>query len=116
MSAPVLLLVMTAAGASYPARFQLAHVLSREPRETEPPTGRLDAARFRLTVLIDGLVDVSEADHWRLCGTHGVVLDAQRVLAGWACPATGSTRNSSSPGRARRHRPPRGAQHRRSSQ
>ncbi|MEV6116209.1 1,2-phenylacetyl-CoA epoxidase subunit PaaE [Streptomyces sp. NPDC052109] len=68
----------------YPARFQLAHVLSREPREAELLTGRLDAGR--LSALIDGLVDVSEADHWWLCGPHGMVLDAQKVLAGLGVP------------------------------
>jgi ring-1,2-phenylacetyl-CoA epoxidase subunit PaaE len=68
----------------YPARFQLAHVLSREPREAELLTGRLDAER--LAALIDGLVDVSEADHWWLCGPHGMVLDAQKVLSGLGVP------------------------------
>ncbi|MEU1592913.1 1,2-phenylacetyl-CoA epoxidase subunit PaaE [Streptomyces sp. NPDC005708] len=68
----------------YPARFQLAHVLSREPREAELLSGRLDADR--LAALIDGLVDVSEADHWWLCGPHGMVLDAQKVLAELGVP------------------------------
>ncbi|WP_374118925.1 1,2-phenylacetyl-CoA epoxidase subunit PaaE [Streptomyces odontomachi] len=68
----------------YPARFQLAHVLSREPREAELLTGRLDADR--LAALIDGLVDVSEADHWWLCGPHGMVVDAQQVLAALGVP------------------------------
>ncbi|MER6983134.1 1,2-phenylacetyl-CoA epoxidase subunit PaaE [Streptomyces carpinensis] len=68
----------------YPGRFQLAHVLSREPREAELLTGRLDADR--LAALIDGLVDVSEADHWWLCGPHGMVRDAQKVLAGLGVP------------------------------
>ncbi|MQY33824.1 1,2-phenylacetyl-CoA epoxidase, subunit E [Streptomyces sp. RB17] len=68
----------------YPARFQLAHVLSREPREAELLSGRLDADR--LAALIDGLVDASAADHWWLCGPHGLVLDAQKVLAGLGVP------------------------------
>ncbi|MFF0289431.1 1,2-phenylacetyl-CoA epoxidase subunit PaaE [Streptomyces sp. NPDC005262] len=68
----------------YPGRFQLAHVLSREPREAELLTGRLDAER--LAALVDGLVDVSEADHWWLCGPHGMVRDAQQVLAGLGVP------------------------------
>ncbi|MGN9793225.1 1,2-phenylacetyl-CoA epoxidase subunit PaaE [Streptomyces sp. OZ13] len=68
----------------YPDRFQLAHVLSREPREAELLTGRLDAER--LAALIDGLVDVSDADHWWLCGPHGMVRDAQKVLAGLGVP------------------------------
>ncbi|WP_317446278.1 1,2-phenylacetyl-CoA epoxidase subunit PaaE [Streptomyces collinus] len=69
----------------YPARFQLAHVLSREPREAELLTGRLDADR--LAALVDGLVDVETADHWWLCGPHGMVLDARRVLSGLGVPA-----------------------------
>ncbi|WP_261717649.1 1,2-phenylacetyl-CoA epoxidase subunit PaaE [Streptomyces sp. FZ201] len=69
----------------YPSRFQLAHVLSREPREAEALSGRLDADR--LSTLIDGLVEVSTADHWWLCGPHGMVRDAQRVLDGLGVPA-----------------------------
>jgi ring-1,2-phenylacetyl-CoA epoxidase subunit PaaE len=69
----------------YPARFQLAHVLSREPREAELLSGRLDADR--LSALIGALVDVGAADHWWLCGPHGMVLAAQQVLAGLGVPA-----------------------------
>ncbi|KPI05272.1 phenylacetate-CoA oxygenase/reductase, PaaK subunit [Actinobacteria bacterium OK074] len=69
----------------YPARFQLAHVLSREPREAEVLSGRLDAER--LAALVDALVDVEGADHWWLCGPHGMVRDARRVLAGLGVPA-----------------------------
>jgi ring-1,2-phenylacetyl-CoA epoxidase subunit PaaE len=64
----------------HPARFQLAHVLSREPREADILSGRLDADR--LATLIDALVDIDDTDHWWLCGPHGMVSDAQRVLAG----------------------------------
>ena len=68
----------------YPARFQLAHVLSREPREAEVLSGRLDAER--LGELMDSLVDVKSADHWWLCGPHGMVRAAQEVLAGLGVP------------------------------
>ncbi|MBT2411224.1 phenylacetate-CoA oxygenase/reductase subunit PaaK [Streptomyces sp. ISL-12] len=68
----------------YPHRFQLAHVLSREPREAELLSGRLDAGR--LAALVDGLVDVAGADHWWLCGPHGMVRDARRVLSGLGVP------------------------------
>jgi ring-1,2-phenylacetyl-CoA epoxidase subunit PaaE len=68
----------------YPTRFQLAHVLSREPCEAEVLSGRLDADR--LSALIDALVDVKTADHWWLCGPHGMVRDAQQVLAGLGVP------------------------------
>ncbi|MGX1564360.1 1,2-phenylacetyl-CoA epoxidase subunit PaaE [Streptomyces sp. NPDC055506] len=69
----------------HPTRFQLAHVLSREPREAEVLSGRLDADR--LSALVDALVDVDSADHWWLCGPHGMVRAAQQVLAGLGVPA-----------------------------
>jgi ring-1,2-phenylacetyl-CoA epoxidase subunit PaaE len=69
----------------YPARFQLAHVLSREPREAELLSGRLDADR--LTALLDALVDIRDVDHWWLCGPHGMVRDARELLSGLGVPA-----------------------------
>ena len=69
----------------HPVRFQLAHVLSREPREAEVLSGRLDAER--LAALVDALVDVGSADHWWLCGPHGMVRDALRVLTDLKVPA-----------------------------
>ncbi|MFJ3672716.1 1,2-phenylacetyl-CoA epoxidase subunit PaaE [Streptomyces sp. NPDC090106] len=65
-------------------RFHLAHVLSREPREAELLSGRLDGDR--LAALVDGLVDVPGTDHWWLCGPHGMVEDAQDVLARLGVP------------------------------
>ncbi|WP_309317007.1 1,2-phenylacetyl-CoA epoxidase subunit PaaE [Streptomyces salinarius] len=69
----------------HPTRFHLAHVLSREPREAEVLSGRLDAGR--LSALVESLVDVGSADHWWLCGPQGMVADAQQVLAGLGVPA-----------------------------
>ena len=63
---------------SFPPRLELAHVLSREPREAELFTGRLDAAKLR--VLLPLLVSAGEVDHWWLCGPYGMVTDAQLVL------------------------------------
>jgi ring-1,2-phenylacetyl-CoA epoxidase subunit PaaE len=68
----------------YPARFQLAHVLSREPREAELFSGRLDPER--LAALVGGLVDVPGADHWWLCGPLGMVAGAREVLASLGVP------------------------------
>ncbi|MFI2471357.1 1,2-phenylacetyl-CoA epoxidase subunit PaaE [Streptomyces globisporus] len=68
----------------YPTRFRLAHVLSREPREADLLTGRLDGQR--LAALIDGLIDIDGADHWWLCGPHGMVQDAQQLLADLKVP------------------------------
>ncbi|MCX4850556.1 1,2-phenylacetyl-CoA epoxidase subunit PaaE [Streptomyces sp. NBC_00893] len=63
----------------HPGRFQLAHVLSREPRDTALLSGRLDTQRLR--ALIDALVDVGDTDHWWLCGPHQMVQGAQELLA-----------------------------------
>ncbi|WP_344681296.1 1,2-phenylacetyl-CoA epoxidase subunit PaaE [Saccharopolyspora taberi] len=62
----------------YPARLELVHVLSREPRESELFTGRLDAAKLR--ALLSTVVDAADVDHWWLCGPYGMVTDAQEVL------------------------------------
>jgi ring-1,2-phenylacetyl-CoA epoxidase subunit PaaE len=63
----------------YGPRLQLVHVLSREPRDAELTSGRLDGARLR--TLVDNLVDAGSVDHWWLCGPHGLVQDARRLLA-----------------------------------
>jgi len=62
----------------YGTRLQLVHVLSREPRDAEVTSGRLDAARLR--VLLAALVDVGSVDHFWLCGPHDMVADARSVL------------------------------------
>ncbi|MFC4586084.1 1,2-phenylacetyl-CoA epoxidase subunit PaaE [Sphaerisporangium corydalis] len=68
-----------------PARVELVHVLSREPREPELFTGRLDAAKLR--VLLPALTAVPEVGHWWLCGPYAMVLDARQVLAELGVPA-----------------------------
>jgi ring-1,2-phenylacetyl-CoA epoxidase subunit PaaE len=59
-------------------RLHLLHVLSREPMEAEVFTGRLDADKLR--TLLGRLVDVSDVDHWWLCGPIGVTEAAVEVL------------------------------------
>jgi ring-1,2-phenylacetyl-CoA epoxidase subunit PaaE len=68
----------------YGTRLQLVHVLSREPRDAELTSGRLDGARLR--VLVDNLVDAEHVDHWWLCGPHGMVEDAHALLAELGVP------------------------------
>lgn len=60
-------------------QLQLVHVLSREPRDTELFSGRLDADRLRrlLTVVAPG----DSFDHVWLCGPHQMIDDARAVLA-----------------------------------
>jgi ring-1,2-phenylacetyl-CoA epoxidase subunit PaaE len=69
----------------YGPRLQLVHVLSREPRDAELTSGRLDGARLR--TLVDNLVDAGRVDHWWLCGPHGMVDDARALLAELGVPA-----------------------------
>jgi ring-1,2-phenylacetyl-CoA epoxidase subunit PaaE len=69
---------------AHPDRFELVHVLSREPREAELFTGRLDAARLR--TLLPLIVPVADVGHWWLCGPLGMVTDARDVLRGFGVP------------------------------
>ncbi|MEV4276327.1 2Fe-2S iron-sulfur cluster-binding protein [Actinoplanes xinjiangensis] len=69
----------------YPDRLELVHVLSREARESELFSGRLDAGRLR--ELVPLLVDVPAIDHWWLCGPFGMVTDATTVLGELGVPA-----------------------------
>lgn len=64
---------------AYPQRFELVHLLSREPRESELLSGRLDERKLR--VLFAALVDIDAVDHWWLCGPYGVITDARKVLS-----------------------------------
>ncbi|OMQ13958.1 phenylacetic acid degradation protein, partial [Modestobacter sp. VKM Ac-2676] len=69
----------------YGTRLQLVHVLSREARDAELTSGRLDGDRLR--ALVDAFVDARQVDHWWLCGPHGMVTDARALLAELAVPA-----------------------------
>src|ERR671911_740876 len=69
----------------YGPRLQLVHVLSREPRDAELTSGRLDGARLR--TLVENLVEAERVDHWWLCGPHGMVTDAQDLLAELGVPS-----------------------------
>jgi ring-1,2-phenylacetyl-CoA epoxidase subunit PaaE len=68
----------------YGPRLQLVHVLSREPRDAEITSGRLDESRLR--ALVTNLVDAEHVDHWWLCGPHGMVTDARALLTELAVP------------------------------
>lgn len=63
----------------YGSRFDVIHVLSREPREVELFSGRLDTQRLRN--ILDAVVPTPEIDHFWLCGPFGMVNDARSVLA-----------------------------------
>ncbi|HEY8371900.1 MAG TPA: 1,2-phenylacetyl-CoA epoxidase subunit PaaE [Pseudonocardiaceae bacterium] len=69
----------------YRDRLQLVHVLSREPRDVELFSGRLDADRIGR--LLDAVVPADDIDEWWLCGPYGMVQDAQTVLTARGVPA-----------------------------
>jgi ring-1,2-phenylacetyl-CoA epoxidase subunit PaaE len=69
---------------AYGTRLQLVHVLSREPRDAELTSGRLDGQRLR--ALVQALVEVERVDHWWLCGPHGMVSDARELLSELGVP------------------------------
>lgn len=62
----------------YPERLQLIHVLSREARDAELLSGRIDAAK--LDVLLDGLTPPDTVDDWLLCGPFEMVEQARDQL------------------------------------
>jgi len=69
----------------YLGRFQLLHVLSRETRDAELLSGRLDPERVK--ALIAALVDTPNVDHWWLCGPYGMVSGAKSLLTDLGVPA-----------------------------
>ncbi|MFF2952449.1 1,2-phenylacetyl-CoA epoxidase subunit PaaE [Kitasatospora sp. NPDC057965] len=69
----------------YLNRFQLVHVLSRETRDAELLSGRLDPER--VGALLTALVDTAAVGHWWLCGPFGMVAGAKELLAGLGVPA-----------------------------
>ena len=66
-------------------QLDLVHVLSREPRDVELFSGRLDADRLR--ALLTRVVPVGDMDHVWLCGPFGMLTDARVVLAELGVPA-----------------------------
>ena len=69
----------------HPSRLDLVHVLSREPRDVELFSGRLDADRLRRLLTV--LVPLDGVDHVWLCGPFGLVADAREVLHELGVPA-----------------------------
>jgi ring-1,2-phenylacetyl-CoA epoxidase subunit PaaE len=62
----------------YGARLDLVHVLSREPRDVELFSGRLEGERLR--TLLTTLVPLAAVDHVWLCGPFAMIADARAVL------------------------------------
>ena len=68
----------------YGPRLTLLHVLSREARDADVTSGRLEGERLRR--LVGSLLDARQVDHWWLCGPHGLVTDARAALAELGVP------------------------------
>ncbi len=65
-------------------RFELVHVLSREPRDVDLFTGRLDGDRLR--AILGALVPLPAVDGFWLCGPFAMVQEARDVLASLEVP------------------------------
>ncbi|MFG1925435.1 1,2-phenylacetyl-CoA epoxidase subunit PaaE [Cryptosporangium sp. NPDC048952] len=68
----------------YGPRLQIAHVLSREPREVELFSGRLNSERLQR--LLTDVIPAETFDHVWLCGPFPMVDDARAVLAACGVP------------------------------
>jgi ring-1,2-phenylacetyl-CoA epoxidase subunit PaaE len=70
---------------AYGARLELVHVLSREPRDVELFSGRMDGDRLRR--LMAEFVDVDALDHVWLCGPLDLISAAREVMEEVGVPA-----------------------------
>jgi ring-1,2-phenylacetyl-CoA epoxidase subunit PaaE len=68
----------------YPDRFDLVHVLSREPRDVELFSGRLDGERFER--ILRALVPWRAVDGYWLCGPVTMVTEHRAVLDALGVP------------------------------
>ena len=68
----------------WPGRLQLVHVLSREARDSELLTGRIDDAK--LDVLLASVVPPDAVDEWLLCGPFELVEQVRDRLLGAGVP------------------------------
>jgi ring-1,2-phenylacetyl-CoA epoxidase subunit PaaE len=63
---------------SYPSRFQLIHVLSREEQDVELFSGRIDTDR--MSRMLESLVPPDTVDEWFLCGPFDMVSSLRKLL------------------------------------
>jgi ring-1,2-phenylacetyl-CoA epoxidase subunit PaaE len=62
----------------FPSRLAVYHVFSREARESELLSGRLD--RAKIDEILSSVVDLASVDEWFLCGPFGVIEAARASL------------------------------------
>ncbi len=63
---------------TYPERFQLVHILSREQQAVELFSGRLDGER--LLRIAEALLPLDTVDDWFICGPHQMAVDLRTTL------------------------------------
>jgi ring-1,2-phenylacetyl-CoA epoxidase subunit PaaE len=68
----------------FPDRIAVFHVMSREPRESQLLSGRIDAAK--LAALFETVVDVASVDEWFVCGPIEMVDVARTELRSRGVP------------------------------
>jgi ring-1,2-phenylacetyl-CoA epoxidase subunit PaaE len=68
----------------WPGRLQLVHVLSREQRDSELLTGRIDDAK--LDTLLTSVIPPDAVDDWLLCGPFELVEQVRARLLAHAVP------------------------------
>jgi len=68
----------------YPDRLHLVHILSREARDAELLTGRIDAAK--LDRLLATIVRLDDVDEWLLCGPFELVEQVRTELVDRGVP------------------------------
>lgn len=69
----------------YPTRLALYHVLTRERRNSQILSGRLDSAK--LGEILDELISPSDVDEWFICGPFDLVQLCRDTLAERGVPA-----------------------------
>nr|AWX24494.1 phenylacetate-CoA oxygenase/reductase subunit PaaK [Streptomyces conglobatus] len=67
---------------AHPGRFCVLHVLSRDTRESDLLSGRIDAARLPRLLALLGAEPGDDA-HFYLCGPWGLVREARAALTAW---------------------------------
>lgn len=75
---------LTALAVTYPTRFRLVQVLSREATEVPLLAGRLDPPR--VSALLERYAPVPTVDEFYLCGPNGMVEGARSLLASQGVP------------------------------
>src|SRR4051812_49874445 len=68
-----------------PARLHIVHVLSREERDAELLTGRIDAAK--LDRLLATILPPEDVDEWLLCGPFEMVEQVRNELVARGIPS-----------------------------